>query len=63
MSPEDLANQPGAGVGALYPDGLIFAVDKGSRAEAAGVRPGDVLTQVNGRSLEPWGGFGSALAP
>lgn len=61
MSPEDLANQPGAGVGALYPDGLIFAVDKGSRAEAAGVRPGDVLTQVNGRSLEPWGGSAPRL--
>ena len=57
LGPGDMTEMPGAGIGVLYPDGVVVSVEDGSQAESAGIRPGDILEKVNGRALVPFNGW------
>lgn len=49
--------------GEPQPAAVIGAVEQGSPAEEAGVRPGDRVVRVDGRALSTWGEVFSALRP
>ncbi|HVO80883.1 MAG TPA: PDZ domain-containing protein [Terriglobales bacterium] len=59
---ENLTPQLGDFFGARNGEGvLVRSVDKGSRAEKAGFRAGDVIVRVNGESIHDSGDFSHAL--
>jgi serine protease Do len=59
---ENLTPQLGDFLGAKNGQGvLVRSVEKGSRAEKAGFRAGDVITRVNGESINDSGDFSHAL--
>ena len=59
---ENLTPQLGDFLGAKNGQGvLVRSVEKGSRAEKAGFRAGDVIVKVNGEAINDSGDFGHAL--
>jgi serine protease Do len=59
---ENLTPQLGDFLGARNGHGvLVRSVEKGSRAEKAGFRAGDVIVKVNGEAINDSGDFGHAL--
>ena len=59
---ENLTPQLGDFLGARNGQGvLVRSVEKGSRAERAGFRAGDVIVKVNGEAVHDSGDFGHAL--
>ncbi len=59
---ENLTPQLGDFFGAKNGQGvLVRSVEKGSRAEKAGFRAGDVIVKVNGESISDSGDFSHAL--
>jgi C-terminal processing protease CtpA/Prc len=62
LAVENLTPQLSEFFGAKNGDGiLVRSVDKGSRAEKAGFRAGDVIVKINGESIHDTGDFSHAL--
>ena len=60
---ENLTPQLGDFLGAKNGQGvLVRSVEKGSRADRAGFRAGDVIVKVNGEAVHDSGDFGHASA-
>src|SRR5882762_8171020 len=51
----------GRPVGETETTTTIGYVYKGSPAEAAGLRPGDVITKIDGKPVHRWGGIGDGV--
>lgn len=59
---QDLNQALAESFGLKRPDGaLVASVGKGSAAEAAGLKPGDVIVEVNGQAIERSGSLSSLI--
>jgi len=59
---QDLNHALAESFGLKRPDGaLVASVGKGSAAEAAGLKPGDVIVEVNGQAVERSGSLSSLI--
>lgn len=56
LEPGDFSNFTGLGITALYPQGTVVFVERGSPAARQGVLEGDSLEMINGEPLTPQGG-------
>lgn len=50
------SNFSSAGITYIVSSGVVAQIDAGSPADKAGIRTGDVLLRVNGKSAREWGG-------